>query len=79
MARKVGVARGGRPSKGERRALMSRVPVEVADRVLREAEELDVSCSELIAHLLGARYGIEVPFDVSPDSGQKELALPQTA
>lgn len=73
------VASGGRPSKGPRHAFLSRVPMDAATRLMEEADELDVSYSELIAHVIGERYGLHVPMKSGSDRGQKELALQDTA
>lgn len=79
MPRTRSHSRGGRPSKGERHAFMSRVPINAAVQLMEEADELDVTYSELIAHIVGQRYGIEIQLNPARDRGQKEIALPETA
>jgi len=48
---------GGRPSKGERVRVMSRVAPGVAEALRSEAERLDLSYSDVIANALAAHYG----------------------
>lgn len=79
MARNRSHAASGRPSKGQRHAFMSRMPMNVATRVMEEADELDVTYSDFIAHLVAARYGIDMPLTPARDADQKELLLPETA
>jgi len=49
---------GGRPSKGERVRMLSRVPTPVAEAVRAEAERLNLGWSDVIANALADRYGL---------------------
>lgn len=67
----------GRKSKGDRHAFMTRIPRAAADRLIEDAERLDVSFSELIAMHVAHVYGVEM--DVPTGSSQwtkEELPLP---
>lgn len=52
--------RGGRPSKGKRRPLMSRVPEDLAERVMKEAETSGLTCSDWIARVLAEKVGYDL-------------------
>jgi len=47
----------GRPHKGNRVPMMSRVSPAVADAVRDKAEELDLSYSDVIANILATHFG----------------------
>lgn len=51
------VNKGGRPSKGERKLVVSRVDMRTAEIVIAEAERLDVSISEYVAWVLSSHVG----------------------
>lgn len=53
--------------------------MEAALQLMEEADELDVTYSELIAHIVGQRYGVDVPLNPARDRGQKELTLQESA
>lgn len=53
--------------------------MDAATRLMEDADELDVSYSELIAHIVGQHYGVDVPLKPARDRGQKELALQESA
>ena len=59
----------GRKSKGDRHAFMTRIPREAADRLIAEAERLDVHYSDLIAHHVAQAYGLDVPLQPRTKSG----------
>lgn len=68
--------RSGRPSKGDRHAFMTRVPMEVARDIIGSADANDVSYSELLAALaeIGLRHRDELPAhlqakEVLPEAG----------
>lgn len=73
------IARGGRPSKGKRRPLMSRVPEELAEKVMEEAESSGLTYSDWIATVLAEKVGYELPHGSpvvrSTDSIQEELPM----
>jgi len=48
----------GRPSKGERWPVHTRLPQHVADLFKAEADRRDVAYSELLASLAAAHYGV---------------------
>jgi hypothetical protein len=50
--------RTGRPSKGDRRVLYSRVPREIADRVEADADRLQLGLSDIVANALAHYYGM---------------------
>lgn len=53
--------RGGRPSKGERDLLVSRVPRQIAEEIRKQADDLDITLSEYIAGVLAEAHGFERP------------------
>ncbi len=63
---------GGRPSKGERVRVMSRVAPGVAEALRSEAERLDLSYSDVIANALAAHYG-HPPLVASSEDDQMKL------
>jgi hypothetical protein len=66
---------GGRPSKGNRRPLLTRPPAALADAVRAEAERLDLSYSDYVANVLAEKHGFP-PVAIPPpmDEGQKLTA-----
>lgn len=48
----------GRPSAGDRRALLTRLPVDVADRVTAEADARGMSHSAYAAAILAQAHGL---------------------
>lgn len=60
----------GRPSKGDRHAMMTRLPRPVADRVMRLAAQLDLSYSDTLALLVD----IGLDSDRLPGHLKKELS-----
>ncbi len=66
------VSQGGRPSKGARIAMISRVAPAVAEAVRNEAERLDLSYNDLIANILADRYGLP-PVSKPAESDQMKL------
>jgi antitoxin component of RelBE/YafQ-DinJ toxin-antitoxin module len=73
MATTRGKGQGGRPSKGDRRYLASRVPESLAQAVYDAADELGITVSDYIADLLAAEHGHRPVSRPVPD--QKELAI----
>jgi hypothetical protein len=51
------VSQGGRPSKGHRIVMLSRVSPTLADAVRAKAEQLDLSYSDVIANILADHFG----------------------
>lgn len=72
---------GGRKSKGDRQALLSRVPDPIADAVRERADERGMTVSDYIASLLAREVGLaELAPEVAPRSThQEELPINQVA
>ena len=51
-------SRGGRPDKGDRRQLASRMPVAVADAIEARADALGMYVSDYVAAVLAAHVGL---------------------
>ena len=70
---------GGRKSKGDRQALISRIPDPIADAVRERADERGMSLSDYIASVLAREVGMS---DLAPESAvhhQEELPISQVA
>lgn len=67
-------AAGGRPSKGNRVRMMTAVSPAVSEAVRREAEELDLTYSDVMANILAAHYG-QPPLSASTSSGGQQMKL----
>ncbi len=66
--------RGGRPSKGDRKAMKTRPPRPLAERAEAEAARLGIPVSDLIANALAKSLGEVEPFPApSADSNQLKL------
>src|SRR4051812_30412363 len=66
----------GRPNKGAREAFMTRLPEALATELRNEADELDLSYSELIGNIVAARYGLPPVGQPRPSGDQDQLAMP---
>lgn len=53
--------KGGRPSKGQRRSFMARVPADLADAVVEQADAAGLTYSDWIAEAIAAKAGHELP------------------
>ena len=77
------VPRGGRPSKGKRIPLMSRVPESLAEVVGEEAEKAGLTLSDYIASVLAEKHDVKLPAHfhprTSPDQTIQEPLPMQTA
>ena len=62
--------RGGRPSKGNRRLLGSRVPLGLADDVEQAAERLGMSISDYLADLIASAHGHPPVSSTGPTRGE---------
>ena len=76
MARKRGNPGAGRPSKGERRLIASRVPEQVADAIYNAADEQGITISEYVADLLSVAHGYP---PTSKPAHKNQEALPISA
>ncbi len=65
--------RTGRPSKGDRRVLYSRVPREIANRVEADAERLQLGLSDIVANALAEYYGLPPVATPVVDDSQMKL------
>ncbi len=64
----------GRPSKGDRTVLWSRVPTEVADAVKAEAARRGLPYGDVAAEILSAHFGVDyAPTRTSRDQEALEL------
>ena len=74
---------GGRPSKGKRYPFMSRVPQDLAEVVMEEAEKRGLSYSDYIALVLAERHDVKLPDHfhppATPDQTIQETLPMQTA
>lgn len=73
-------ARRGRRNKGKRHSFMSRVPEELAERVIAEAEASDLTYSDYIALVLAEKHDFELPAPYPKpapmtDSVQEEIPM----
>lgn len=68
MRRMAGTRRTGRPSKGDRHAFMTRIPMRDAKEVIESSDALDVYYSDYIAALveIGLRHRDELPAHLQP-------------
>lgn len=55
---------GGQRSKGDRRFVGSRVPVDVYDRLAQTAKAENLTVSEFVAALIGEKLGPESPISL---------------
>ena len=62
----------GRPSKGDRKVMYSRVPRVIAEKVEAEAERLDLAYSDVIANALARYFGLP-PVATPPADNQMKL------
>jgi hypothetical protein len=69
------IAVGGRPSKGERDMLVSRMAKPLADEVRSRAEELDLTYSDYVASVLAEAHGMPQYAPKRHDRTQEELPL----
>ena len=74
MARQRGHNSGGRPSKGERRLVATRLATDIADRVAAAVEQRGITVSDYIAALVYSDLGIPLPPAAEP-AAQAELPL----
>ena len=65
-------SQGGRPSKGERDLLSTRLPVALAEAVRDEAERQGLSYSDYIGNLIAAKHG-HPPLTQAADKNQMKL------
>lgn len=71
MAKRRGLS-PGRPSKGDRKVMYSRVPRPIAELVEAEAERLDLAYSDVIANALAVYYGLPL---VAPPKDENQMKL----
>jgi hypothetical protein len=62
----------GRPSKGQRKVMATRVPLEIAELVTAEAERLDLAFSDVIANALAEHFGLP---PVTSPAGEDQMKL----
>ncbi|WP_193614317.1 hypothetical protein [Nocardioides lijunqiniae] len=85
MAQRTATTRnrkGGRPSKGDRHLFQSRVPRDLAETVMDEAERLGLNYSDYIAAVLAAKHNFELPAhynNTASDNTVQEAFPMQTA
>ena len=65
-------ARGGRPSKGDRHVLTTRLPVADAEKLFAVADGLGQSASEFIANAVAEKLA---NIDLSSSEGPEELPI----
>jgi hypothetical protein len=71
-------ARGGRPSKGDRHVLTTRVPVQDAEKVFAIADREGRSASEFIAQAIAEKLATINPEDMSGPR-QEALLIPRAS
>jgi hypothetical protein len=76
MTTQVRSRRAGRPSKGNRHVMTTRVPVETAEIIFRLAEARGIPASEFIAEAVQEKLAHT---DLSDVNTQEELPLRKTA
>jgi hypothetical protein len=76
MTTQVRSRRAGRPSKGSRHVMTTRVPVETAEIIFRLAEARGIPASEFIAEAVQEKLAHT---DLSTIDAQEELPLQKTA
>lgn len=69
-------AHGGRPSKGERHVLTTRLPVADAEKLFAIADHQGQSASEFIAHAVAEKLAT---LDIDTLQGQEELPIGRMA
>ena len=69
-------ARGGRPSKGDRHVLTTRLPVADAEKLFAVADHQGQSASEFIAHAVAEKLST---IDMTTVTGQEELPIGRMA
>ncbi|GAB2722974.1 hypothetical protein GCM10027038_22450 [Arthrobacter bambusae] len=69
-------ARGGRPSKGDRHVLTTRLPVADAEKLFAVADHQGQSASEFIAHAVAEKLA---SIDIATVTGQGELPIGRIA
>lgn len=69
-------ARGGRPSKGDRHVLTTRLPVADAEKLFAVADHQGQSASEFIAHAVAEKLAA---IDIATVTGQGELPIGRIA
>lgn len=72
--------RGGRRSKGDRHSFTCRMPRELADFVMEQADETGMTYSDWIAAQLAAKHGLDISLappakTTDPTSVQGELPM----
>lgn len=72
MRRRSATPGAGRPSKGDRKAFMTRMPVTLGELVEQRADVDDLSYSEVIANAVAAYFG-QQPVAVPRDEEQMQL------
>lgn len=70
--------RRGRPSKGERRVMVTRVPTQLSDEVIAQAEARGLSWGEYIADILAEAHGYPRS-SLATRRHQEELPLDQAS
>jgi hypothetical protein len=68
--------RGGRPSKGDRHVLTTRLPIADAEKLFAVADHQGQSASEFIAHAVAEKLAA---LDLEAMEGQKELPIGRIA
>lgn len=69
-------ARGGRPSKGDRHVLTTRLPVADAEKLFAVADHQGQSASEFIAHAVAEKLAV---IDMTKLTGPEELPIGRIA
>ena len=72
LMKRAGTLGAGRPSKGDRVIMTTRLPKPLADAVRQRAEEDDLSFSEVVANAVAASFG-QPPVAVPGPSDQMRL------
>lgn len=75
MGTRMRAATSGRPSKGDRDVMTTRLPRQLADLIRQRAEDNDLSYSEEIANAVAATFG-QAPVAVGrPQRQQDQMPL----
>ena len=74
MAGQRGHNSGGRPGKGDRRLMATRLATDIADRVAAAVEQRGITVSDYLAALVYSDLGLPLPATAEPAS-QTQLPL----
>lgn len=79
MATVATAKRRGRPSKGDRHAILAKLPRPLADVVIDEAQRRGISYGDMVVYLVACGLGYDVPEPGCVDDAQEELPVQQSA